>query len=59
VLETLLCQELLKFRVKVNIATGHGSSYEHWREGEHDDLVLDKAMSVRSARASRITIAFV
>lgn len=32
-------QELLAFRLKVNIATGH-ESFEAWREGQHDDLVL-------------------
>jgi hypothetical protein len=49
-LAEVLRQELLNFRVKVNIATGH-DSYEHWREGDHDDLVLAAAMAVWSARA--------
>jgi hypothetical protein len=39
-----LRQELLSFRVKINIATGH-DSYEAWREGDHDDLVLAVAMA--------------
>ncbi len=30
---------LLNFRVKINISTAH-DSYEAWREGTHDDLVL-------------------
>jgi hypothetical protein len=34
-----LRQELLTFRRKVSLATGH-DSYEHWRESDHDDLVL-------------------
>ena len=37
--QDLLQKELLNFKVKINIATGH-DSYEAWREGEHDDLVL-------------------
>jgi hypothetical protein len=39
-----LRQELLNFRVKINIATGH-DSYEAWREGDHDDLVLAVAIA--------------
>jgi hypothetical protein len=39
-----LRKELLNFRVKVNPATAH-DSYEHWREGDHDDLVLATAMA--------------
>jgi hypothetical protein len=39
-----LKRELLNFRVKVNPATAH-DSYEHWREGDHDDLVLATAMA--------------
>jgi hypothetical protein len=34
-----LKRELLNFRVKIDPRTAHGS-YEHWRESEHDDLVL-------------------
>ncbi len=34
--------ELLNFKVKINIRTGH-DSYEAWREGVHDDLVLSVA----------------
>ncbi len=29
-------KELLNFKAKINIATGH-DSYEAWREGQHDD----------------------
>jgi hypothetical protein len=36
-------REMLAFRVKINIATGH-DSYEALREGDHDDLVLSVAM---------------
>ena len=34
-----LRKEFLNFKVKINIATGH-DSYEAWREGDHDGLVL-------------------
>jgi hypothetical protein len=36
--------ELLNFRVKINVATAH-DSYEAWREGDHDDLVLATALA--------------
>lgn len=39
-----LRNELLNFRVKVDPTTAH-DSYEHWREGDHDDLVLATAMA--------------
>jgi hypothetical protein len=39
-----LKRELLNFKVKINIGTGH-DSYEAWREGDHDDLVLAVAMA--------------
>ena len=39
-----LKKELLNFRVKVDPKTAH-DSYEHWREGDHDDLVLATAMA--------------
>jgi hypothetical protein len=47
-----LRQELLNFRVKVNIATGH-DSYEAWRVGDHDDLVLATAMACWAATRPR------
>jgi hypothetical protein len=34
-----LRQEMQNFRRKINLATAH-DSYEHWRESDHDDLVL-------------------
>ena len=37
-----LNRELLNFKVKINLQTGH-DSYEAWRESEHDDLVLSVA----------------
>jgi len=35
----VLIQELLDYRVKINISTAH-DSYEPWREGTHDDLLF-------------------
>jgi hypothetical protein len=35
----VLKRELLSFRVKLDPRTAH-DSYEHWREQDHDDLVL-------------------
>lgn len=37
--------ELQNFRVKIDKRTAH-DSYEAWREGEHDDIVLSVAMAV-------------
>ena len=39
-----LITELLNFRVK--ISTGGHDSYEAWREGQHDDLVLSVGLAV-------------
>ena len=41
----VLERELQNFKVKINVATGH-DSYEAWREGDHDDLVLSLALAV-------------
>jgi hypothetical protein len=43
-LAPVLRSELLNFRVKINPATAH-DSYEHWREADHDDLVLAVALA--------------
>jgi hypothetical protein len=40
----VLKRELSAFRVKTNQRTGH-ETYEHWREGDHDDLVYSVAMA--------------
>jgi len=40
-----LANELVNFKVKVNLATGH-DSYEAWRGSVHDDLVLAVALAV-------------
>jgi hypothetical protein len=39
-----LREELLNFRRKINLKTAH-ESYEHWRDSDHDDLVLATALS--------------
>jgi hypothetical protein len=43
-LAPVLKKELLNFRVKIDPRTAH-DSYEHWREGDHDDLVLATALA--------------
>jgi hypothetical protein len=45
----ILRTELLNFRRKINPATAH-ASYEHWRESDHDDLVLAAALAAWGAR---------
>lgn len=40
----VLKNELLAFRRKINLKTAH-DSYEHWRETDHDDLVLATALA--------------
>lgn len=37
--------ELLNFRMKIDPKTAH-DSYSHWREGDHDDLVLSAAVAL-------------
>ncbi len=39
-----LREELLNFRRKINLRTAH-DSYEHWRDSDHDDLVLATALA--------------
>lgn len=43
-----LREELMNFRIKVNPKTAH-DSYEAWREGDHDDLVLAAALAAWAA----------
>jgi hypothetical protein len=53
-----LRKELLNFRIKVNISTAH-DSYEAWREGDHDDLVLATALAAwRAMRRRAVVYAF-
>jgi hypothetical protein len=47
-----LREELLNFRRKVNLKTAH-DSYEHWRESDHDDLVLACALACWGAQRPR------
>lgn len=44
--------ELLTFRRKVNLKKAH-DSYEHWRETDHDDLVLPTALACWQATRRR------
>ena len=44
----VLRAEMQSFKIKVNLQTGH-DSYEHWRDGDHDDLVLSVAMAAWAA----------
>lgn len=46
---TTLIKELQNFRVKIDPKTAH-DSYEAWREGDHDDLVLAVALAVWYAK---------
>jgi hypothetical protein len=47
-----LREELLNFRRKQNKQTAH-ISYEHWRESDHDDLVLGAALACWKATYKR------
>jgi hypothetical protein len=47
-----LREELLNFRRKQNRQTAH-ISYEHWRESDHDDLVLAAALACWKATYQR------
>jgi hypothetical protein len=49
---TKLREELLNFRRKQNRTTAH-ISYEHWRESDHDDLVLAAALAAWRAQYKR------
>jgi hypothetical protein len=47
-----LREELLNFRRKINLKTAH-DSYEHWRDSDHDDLVLAVALACWWIRRQR------
>ncbi len=47
-----LREELQNFRRKVNAKTAH-ASFEHWRETDHDDLVLAAALACWGAAGRR------
>ena len=57
-LAEVLKAELLNFRVKVNASTAH-DSYEAWREGDHDDLVLAAALACWGASRPGPILTFV
>jgi hypothetical protein len=48
----VLREELQNFRRKVNPVTAH-TSFEHWRETDHDDLVLAAALACWGATGRR------
>jgi hypothetical protein len=50
-----LKEELLNFRRKINLKTAH-DSYEHWRESDHDDLVLATALACWRATRRRAVL---
>jgi len=50
----VLRNELLNFRRKQNKVTAH-ISYEHWRESDHDDLVLAAALACWKATRPKST----
>lgn len=47
-----LREELQNFRRKINQKTAH-TSFEHWRESDHDDLVLAAALACWGATGGR------
>jgi hypothetical protein len=50
--------ELLNFKVDINLKTTH-DSYEAWREGDHDDLVLAAALAAWGAsKVPPLTVPF-
>jgi hypothetical protein len=51
----VLREELLTFRRKINLKTAH-DSYEHWRESDHDDLVLATALACWRATRRRAVL---
>jgi hypothetical protein len=51
----VLREELLNFRRKINLKTAH-DSYEHWRESDHDDLVLATALACWRATRRRAVL---
>ena len=58
-LAKILTREMQNFRTKISLATGH-DSYEAWREGDHDDLVLAVALACWYAKIHyRPTSAFI
>ncbi|GMQ82821.1 MAG: hypothetical protein BMS9Abin05_2284 [Rhodothermia bacterium] len=48
-LKDALVTEMQNFKVKLSAETGH-DTYEHWRSGDHDDLVLSLALALWYSR---------
>jgi hypothetical protein len=51
-LAPVIKDELLNFKMKINIATG-ADTFESWREREHDDCVLSVALAAWKAHRDR------
>jgi hypothetical protein len=54
----VLREELLNFRRKLDLRTAH-DSYEHWRESDHDDLVLATALACWAVKRKRDVVRLV
>ena len=54
----VLKKEALNFRRKTNLRTAH-DSYEHWRESDHDDLVLALCIALWAAERGVVEEPFV
>jgi hypothetical protein len=48
----VLREELQNFKAKISLDTAH-ASFEHWRERDHDDLVLALALACWRARQNK------
>ena len=54
-LSQTLRKELMNFRIKIDPRTSH-DSYSHWREGDHDDLVLATAVAAWYREVTNVPI---
>ena len=57
-LRDTLVRELLNFKRKINISTAD-TSYEAWRESDHDDLVLSVALGTWAGQELLHTLEYV
>jgi len=55
----VLEQELLAFRSKISLKTGHESFEADWRQRSHDDMVLAVAIGIWHGQHSTIQVPFV
>ncbi len=54
----IITEEMLNFRMKINIATGN-ESFEAWRERDHDDLVFAAALVAYASNNATIGIGMI